>query len=554
MIAVTAWLIAAAGFVAFVYVYPLVFPLVVASHPMNFQSRVAEMVSAGDVDRAVKIARKATEYSPHDPMAYTVHGQTLLLRGDEARGVEELEHAVHMQRLSSGGDTRRPFYYAPARLALGRHHLERGELAEAIIDFELARAYADPADPSFASFRDALFAAYAEHGLWNRALEFGELSSGQLKGREIAALLDIAQTAVEHGNWPLARMTATELRERGEITESHYVLGRAGLGEHKPTDSIAHLEQAAAEGHADAGYFLGVALEEDNRYAEAIETYVDVPNESPYQAFSYGRALDLLEKLSPDERLRVERLEGELLERLKVIIEEMRARRRPATFNKYSKLEPIAVDMAEEFGERVTVVTLWEAGPTPIVDWAQISTTDTGTEGVLQLTLGDQIALTLQSAENRLNWGSIDDPLVNELPGWIDTARDWFELRSEYAARIERDATRGPFLVIPKMTWFYSVPVQVRRGANYVLAGRINTPTGKGSVGWQALDDTERVIASGEILDGAEPEKWTGGTGYIQPLPHWESIRVQLNVAPHAGNVGFDDLLLIEVAEPLQPQ
>ncbi len=78
-------------------------------------------------------------------------------------------------------ETQRFYYFAPARLSLGEYYLNGGQLAEAIANFELARAYANVASDEYEPYHSSLYLAYSSMGLWSRALEFGEPSDNALE-------------------------------------------------------------------------------------------------------------------------------------------------------------------------------------------------------------------------------------------------------------------------------------------------------------------------------------------------------------------------------------
>jgi len=227
----------------------------------------------------------------------------------------------------------------------------------------------------------------------------------------------------------------------------------------------------------------------------------------------------------------------------------------PVQYDKNRRLTPVAVMTSEVHfasGGRFPILILWEDGQAPGTDLTPISFSSPGVQDSLLLLKRTNIVLQLQWVENLVNWDSVErlQTGASAVPGWIDTARDWFGLRPDHAARIQKDDTGNSFLGITKLTWFYSVPIRVRHGAGYLLAGRIKDPQSKGGIRWQSLDEQERVLFEDDIFDQQRSDEWTWRAGYIRSQLNWDAIRVQLNVSHHPRTVAFDDVMLVEINEP----
>ena len=80
--------------------------------------------------------------------------------------------------------------------------------------------------------------------------------------------------------------------------------------------------------------------------------------------------------------------------------------------------------------------------------------------------------------------------------------------------------------------------------------GRVKGLPDKGFLGWQFLDEEERVLCENDRLNPVGSDAWTWQANYLQSRPQWDTLRVQLNVIPHAGVVSFEDVMLVELDEP----
>jgi len=69
-------------------------------------------------------------------------------------------------------------------------------------------------------------------------------------------------------------------------------------------------------------------------------------------------------------------------------------------------------------------------------------------------------------------------------------------------------------------------------------------------LGWQAIDTDERVQFEDNLPLEDSAGAWIQQAGYARANVYWDALRVQLNVAPRAGTVAFDDVMLVEIHEP----
>jgi O-antigen ligase/tetratricopeptide (TPR) repeat protein len=527
------------------------------SNPYHFESNVAHAMAEGNIRKALNIARHATEVDRPSPMAYTVYGRVLLESGNANEALEQLTKAVGVRtEPPTYRETRKPYYFTPARLTLGKYCLEQDKLLDALVNFELARAYAVPADAEYGEFHAALYRAYSRQGLWARALEFGEPSDPELGDLDSRDIVLLARVCEGEQNWKLVNRFAERLLTREGLTaEAHYLLGRVDLAQERYEASLAHLEHAALSGHANAEFFYGTALEKNGQPARAIQAFLRTPSGDLYRPFALAKALMLLENLQENDRTLTTATKQELLGQLDDEFARMRLLKPPAQYDKDCRFRPVAVMASEAHfvsGGRFPILILWEDGQAPPADPARISFSSSGADDSLLLLRSANSVLQLQWVENLVNWESVErlPTGAGAIPGWIDTARDWFGLRSDNAARIEKAGDDNSFLRIARPTWCYSVPVRVRAGAGYLLAGRYKGPQGKGCLGWQSLDKEERVLFEENLLGQESSDTWTSHAGYMRSQPDWDTTRVQLDVLPHAGSVAFDNVMLVEIREP----
>jgi len=547
-----------AFFLFFVYGCPRLYPWIERSQPAYLESNVADLVAKGDVRKALRIAGEAVSARPGDPMALTTYGRALLEAREADKALEQLTKAVGVEagQGRSSIETRTSYYYAPARLTLGTYYLEQGKLVDAVENFELARAYAVPADIEYGDYHAALYQAYAKHGLWARALEFGEPSDQELDDLSSQDIVRVARVCEGEQNWTLASRLAEQLLTREAFTaEAHHLLGRVDLVQEQYEASLVNLEQAVSEGRAHSAFFLGTAFDKNGQPARAIQAFLRTPPGDLYRPFALAKALTLLANSPEHGQTFTAARRKELLAQLDNEIAGMRQLHQSIQCGKHCRFTPVAVMTSEVHflsGGRFPVLILWEDARAPAVDPTRMSSLSSGVEDSPLLLKRTNSLLQLQWVENVVNWESVQrlDHDADTVPGWIDTARDWFALRSEQAAQVQDAPTGESFLSFNSITWFYSVPIQVKDGVGYLLAALLKDPQGKGSLGWQALDEEEYVLFEDDILAQERSDAWTWRAGYMRSQPLWDIMRVRLNVARHPGTVALDDVMLVEINEP----
>jgi len=405
-VAVGAVAVAAAIVLLLVYGFPRLFPAIEGSHPDHFVKNVARALANGNDRQALRIARHATRVRRFDPMTYTMYGRLLLAQGEADAGLDQLDKAICLRKDATPPhqETRKPHYFAPARLTLGTYYLERGQIIEALNQFELARPYARLADPQYADFQALLYQAYAQRTLWARALEFGEPSDRELANLETNNLIRLARVCEGLGSWDLLRRAAERLIERDEfLGEAHYLLGRAGFGEKRYDACLDHLKRAVSDEQPGAAFFLGLALENTAQPEAAVQAFLQAPPGDLYRPFAWAKAAILLET-SPEARSDAAMGREKLLDEIDREIARMRKMTPIAEYDTYARLRPVAVMVsAQQFvaGGHFPLLILWEDDQ-PAVQVAQrLALSRYDDTLILQREPG--FILQLQGVENLVN-------------------------------------------------------------------------------------------------------------------------------------------------------
>jgi hypothetical protein len=536
--------VTAALFIGFVYGYPLLFPIIESGHHEYFEANVAQAIADGDTDKALLIAARAVELRPQDSQARAVYGKLLLDTGDTTQGLALLDEAVSIRQVKVAGQdvaTRRPYYLPAARHALGVHAQQRP--IEAIAQFELARGHGRSIVETSSELAALQYQTYASQGYWSRALAWGTPDEADLNALKQDDLLRLARVCDGAQNWVLLATVSQILRSRfGDESDAAYFLGRAAAATSDYSGAVALFQPAVTAGNLVAAYHLGDALDNSGQHATARDAFLQVPSDSIYRAFAIAR---VLESTPQDEALRAE---------LITLIDALAQRPGPTLHDGFRHVSPIAVEFDADYfasGGMFPVLVLWqveEATSSADPDAIALQGSD-DPNGATQLRIGSRI-LQMQWAENQVLWDSVYRVKAesDQLPGWIDTAREWYALREDAAFAIVDDA--GPALTLPKLTWLNSVPAKAREGVGYLLAAQVRDPDGHATVGWQALNEQEQVVFDEtiEVPDGSADYVWRGG--YLRSQLQWAQLRASLRVLPRSPGVAFRDVMLVALREP----
>jgi tetratricopeptide (TPR) repeat protein len=493
------------------------------------------------------------------PLACALYGISLMESGKEGEALEQLYSAVGVREHPAEKETGKPYYLALPRLTLGKYYLEQDNVAEAVKNFELARAYAAPTDTEYSSFHASLYKAYAQQGLWARALEFGEPTQRELDALDDQTIAWIARFYEGRQDWSAAGPLAKRLLIRGSYSaKAHYLTGRDEWSKKQHRASLFHLEQSELSTYPHSAFFLGTALEENGQPAQAIQSLLRTPLKDLYRPFALAKAATLLADLPQEKRTFTTATPKELLRKLDHEVAQMRGSQRPILQKSRLRLNLVTFKTSEAHsisGGRFPILILWEDKSVSGLDPNHLSLSTPDSYDSIMMRRGSTI-LQLRWVENLVNWESVDRPPPGEstVPGWIDMTHDWFSLRPDQAARVQQDDNGNSVLAINKLTWLYSVPVQAHEGDGYLLAGRVRGPKGQGSLGWQSIDEDSTVLHFdkniSKLSGTSGPDTWRWQAGYINPQSGREALRVQLTLAPWAQTVEFDDVMLIELNEP----
>lgn len=136
-------------FTAFIWGYPRLFPAIERDAPAQYRERVAELIAAGEAERARRWVARVAALRTHDPDAWALLGNLELEAGRVPEAVAHFERAVQVDRTLQARPTRRPLYHPEARLGLARVAVAQGDMLEALGHLELGWRYAVDPVPAF---------------------------------------------------------------------------------------------------------------------------------------------------------------------------------------------------------------------------------------------------------------------------------------------------------------------------------------------------------------------------------------------------------------------
>lgn len=522
-------------------------------HPGHYMRNVERALDEDNLDKAIQIARSAAEIEPADPGPHTTHSRLLFMQGETEAALAELDKAFDsddwpgITRLQRTGIR---YYFAPARLTLGKYYAEIGDWDRAVRQFELARAYTNLTDAEYAEFHLLIYEAYARRGRWDRALDFSEPNGPELDNLTSASILRAAQVCEGKENWDFLAILAQMLVDRGSYPrEADYFLGRARLARGEVDSALAPLERAAAAEIPHASYFAGMALLEANRRGDTINALRATRARDPYRALALAKAWQLLPTGagSPDA--------AKILEGIRDVVSHME--RVPHVGenpeNNTTTLLRYSLPPAEDTGSgRFPALFLWGHQPTNLEGLEDVSRVTTESESVVRLE-GTKLMIELRWVENLLDWEGVErmGPTGETPLGWIDTRRDWFHLDDESAAAVVRDPAGNLGLQVEGLAWMYGIPTVLPKDNSCLFAGRLYDPHGSGRFSVQYLDHESRVVG-GRVLSEREPiTAWTRYKAYIPASAAREAVRMTIETIRLDGRVASDDLVLVALKPPL---
>ena len=548
--------VAAVLYIAFIYAYPKIFPHIQKADPQNYRETIDTALGQGNTAAALNAARFAASWFRLDPDAQTTYGELLIDSGDANEARKQFEKAVALTTTPApeSRSTRLPYFHPRARLALGQLALKQGDVGSAMAQFELARPLAQLNNTEYQRFHEAAAEAYAHAGIWSRVLEFQQPTPDTLADldRENLVTLIIAAEAAQTWNVLAHAGRALLAKDTGDPS-GHYAVGRAMVAESKYADAVEPLQNATENGHHDAPYYLGVARQTLGEGPGAVAAFRNTPHESLYRIFALDKALQLLNASGDgDER---ELVRAEFLGAIEASC--------PIALNPTPPMlgvlhaTPTAIQFA---APRVSaaimpVLVRWHRNTatspavSPAVDPAQ--------PGSLTLNHDDDI-FQLQWAKNHLPLGNFESSEIGsrDPAGWIDPAAAWAKTRELAIGVIEASPVEaGNILSITTESpeqrgLLYSIPLVLRPGAVYALAGRMHAPGAKAVFGYEFLGEREQVVAAGNVVNQRIVPEWTWQASVTQAQYPWNLARVVLGLYQAAGTAAFDDVALLELAVP----
>ncbi|HOZ46757.1 MAG TPA: hypothetical protein PLO37_16510 [Candidatus Hydrogenedentes bacterium] len=545
-VAVVAWIVATGAFLAFVGLYPALFPSIERACPERVQEKVDQALREGKVGDALQIAQAATAWDADDPITHTVYGQLLREQGDEAAARAQFEAAGKIET-AWGADFQRaqnPFAFAEARLELGSMALNRGPLAEALSEFELARAYSPFWGDECRVYHPALYTAYATAELWHRALDFGRPDVGSLSALSDEQLLRLARVCEGRKAWELARPVCAGVlgREAGNA-DAYFISGRALMASGDVERARKAFEEAGKLGHTDAPFFVGMLRERAGGMAAAAEAYWQTGTDSLYRPLAVAKLLDAIPPTSPNEYDR-------LLEAMRREFLRERGWGQPRGMDAPRRF---TIDRVQAAGEYLRA-----GGPFPLlVVWTDTQSSQPSNafrveareDGTGTVWLGRQI-LDVFWTENL-----VLSPDFGATVSAPDVVPGWYELQLAGSRSIEADPSGERFLRVQGRDSetgisVLSVPVHVRQGMDYLVAGRIRAPEAGGIFGWECLDGNERDAGGVDLVGKTVVPTWTLYAAHMRAQAHWSRIYIELGM-DRGGPADFNHLLLVAFEEPI---
>lgn len=525
-------------------------------HTDHYQRNVAQALEAGDLDRALSVTRRATKVLWDEPMPYALHARVLFRKGETEAAIDALERSVGRTVTPPAPPSRNTgprYYFAPARLTWGKYFAGRGQWDRALRQFELARAHAELASNEYAEFHPVLYQAYATRGRWDRALDFGRPAAEELEALHSVSLRRLARVCAARGDWDLAAAVARALETRGDFPDAtRFLRGRAALDRGDYEAAIELFQQIPATAVADAPYFLGEALSASGRAEEAVAAYLATPSGEPRYPIALAKAWVRAPRGESPATPACEAILG----RLREALGHLKPIPGPDGAGNSDDPRPLACSVPQAGAATDParpLVLLWGLAGVNSVDLSGltgVAPVADGNAGQWKLE-GTGLVLQMHQAENRMYWAGVEQayPTDTVVSGWIDAARDWFDLRTGPSAAVYVDDAADPGLHLERLAWYYSVPAPAA-GKSFLLLGRVRDPGNSGRFGWHFLDGTHHVVGSGMTAAPGSEGDWRPRAAYLPPEPDGESIRVVIETARPDSNASFDDVMLVELAVP----
>jgi hypothetical protein len=373
----------------------------------------------------------------------------------------------------------------------------------------------------------------------------------ELEELHSVSLLRIARVCEGAMDWELLTEVAGLLLKRGtHDDEAKYYLGRVHFAEGSLETAIELLRSAQPGLAPRAPYFLGKALTDAERFDEAIHAFRQVPPGGVFRGLALAEIAVLLRRDMPAQEAAI----LAILDELKAEIHAMhRVDNVEGETTEYEGglLAFHVPDTSQTFGARFPFLSLWGNQIADLERLSGVRIEDSGNDPRVHL---EDTGLVLQWrwVENLVNWEGVERayPTDDEIPGWIDTARDWFDLGERASARAVNDGGGFSWLQLEGLAWIFSAPAVIDADKSCLLLGHIRDSKGSGRIGWQYLKGENQVIRHGALADSELLEEWVVRAVYLPPEENREAIRVTLETWSANSDAEFGGVMLLELDGP----
>lgn len=547
------------------WAYPRWTDAVARASASNYRQEVMDALQAGDYTTARNIAQYAVRMRSFDPEAHTMLAQVHRIAGDLEAARNRYEAALAIDS-TPGPDyrkTRQPWYFAEARLDLGKMAIEAAAdekaLWEAVRHFELARGYDNLKDPKYAAWHDVLYKTYGALGQWARALDFGSPSNAELTLFQRRSLEDLVAVCEARQDWELGARAATELLKRDTSSvPGNRVLFRETLRNRQLDAATGHVEALQSAADPDTNYFRGQLEEAYGRLPQAAIAFMDTDSRSLYQPFALAMAHRILSALPADMVPESAPSPDSIADQLTEILERSgEIFVQPTTAYTDALVVPAGFDPPGESWLRagafpVRVRWTWHNATPDVMPVAQVTR-----DGQDALTLfHEDTVLQLQWTENTVPFTGFHglEPGATDLPGWVEPRYTFSGQVPAPSAEIayfeENAALKVTSPARDYIAQLWTVPLPSIRDGNYLAAGRLRTDGTGAHLAWDSKDPLEVYTFNHYLEDDARSTRWKWSAAYQRRLFENQSVRLLLGIFEQEGTAWFDDLLLVPIREP----
>ncbi len=516
------------------------------SHSNHYVQNIDRALKAGEPEKALRFAQRAAEVRKEDPLPYALSAEILLQLNREEEALQDLSLSVGIdeqprepRKIDSGA----VYYFAPARLLRGKLYAEAGDLPAALAQFELARGYADLTAPDFAEYHALLQETYARGGLWSRALDFGPVPT---ESRSVSEDTALGYALEGRADWKGLLDVATGLKTLDtENTDGAYLLGRALLSLERAPEAIAPLQQATDKGHSAAPYYFGLALVAGDAVPEAIEAFLQTPQESTFYPVALAHAVALQTTLDGGAAALRTRLNDALVGMTHVAPSDNNG---PEAFQWRNH--------GTSHDGPAPVCLLWQSEAEGTGEIRGVSMENISAQDALYRIEGTNALLQLQWSSNRIVAPDLLSKLslVGPMPGWVDVLHDWFGLRDGYNSDCIADASGVSGLRIQGLNWLYSVPTPTEGATGYLWTGAIEPGPGGAGIQLQTLGEAAMDVHNLPLLQREATGDPVSGAGFIEAEDGVEALRLVLSADYGTDSARFTGLGLLEISRPEMPQ